>query len=123
MQLKEVPLVALHWQVACSILSQNLGRSSSVFILIVNQALAGKKSTLSQTNFNRGMTRNVVWVEEERFRGFACSECSWRFDSSAAPTGKSFDEMMRNFELQRDKEFASHVCAGHTKTAGSKHSI
>jgi len=61
--------------------------------------------------------------EEERFRGFACSECSWRLDSSVAPTGKSFDEMMRNFELQRDKEFASHVCVGHTKTAGSKHSI
>ncbi len=99
------------------------GGSSSVFVLIVDQALAGKKSTLSQTNFKRGMTRNVVWVEEERFRGFACSECSWRFDSSAAPTGKSFDEMMRNFELQRDKEFASHVCAGHPKTAGSKHSI
>jgi hypothetical protein len=23
--------------------------------------------------------------------------------------------MMRNFELQRDKEFASHVCADHPK--------
>jgi hypothetical protein len=53
------------------------------------------------------MPRTLVWVEENRFRGFACSECSWRFHSSAAPTGKTFDEMMRNFELQRDKEFTS----------------
>jgi hypothetical protein len=53
------------------------------------------------------MPRKLVWVDENRFRGFACSECSWRFDSSAAPTGKSFDEMMGNFELQRDKEFTS----------------
>jgi hypothetical protein len=66
------------------------------------------------------MPRKLVWVEENRFRGFACSECSWRFDSSAAPTGKSFDEMMRNFELQRDKEFTSHVCANHPRTKDAK---
>jgi len=28
----------------------------------------------------------------------------------------SLDEVMNNFELQRDKEFASHVCADHTKS-------
>jgi hypothetical protein len=69
------------------------------------------------------MPRKLVWVEEDRFRGFACSECSWRFVSSAAPTGKSFDEMMRNFELQRDKEFTSHVCADHPRAEGAKRSI
>jgi len=68
------------------------------------------------------MPRKLVWVEEDRFRGFACSECSWRFDSSAAPTGKSLDEMMRNFELQRDKEFSSHVCGDHPTTKGAKRS-
>jgi len=57
-----------------------------------------------------------------RFRGFACSECSWRFDS-AALTGKSFDEMMRNFELQRDKEFTSHVCANHPRTKSAKRAM
>jgi len=67
--------------------------------------------------------RKLVWVEEERFLGFACSECSWRFDSSAEPKGKSFDEMMWNFELQRDKEFTSHVCADHPTTMGEKRSI
>ena len=34
--------------------------------------------------------------------------------------GASFDEMMRNFELQRDKEFASHVCAEHPRAQERK---
>ena len=59
------------------------------------------------------MNRKLVWVEQQRFRGFACSECGWRFSPSGAPTGTSFDEMMRAFELRRDQEFASHVCADH----------
>ena len=59
------------------------------------------------------MSRKLVWIELKRFRGFGCSECGWRFKSSGAPEGKSFNEIMRNFELQRDKEFESHVCADH----------
>jgi hypothetical protein len=96
---------------ACSLLhsfSEPAEATARVLVLTVNQALAGKNTTLSQTNFNRRMPRKLVWVEEGRFRGFACSECSWRFEPSAAPTGKSFDEMMQNFELQQDKEFTSH---------------
>ena len=57
------------------------------------------------------MGRKLVWIELKRFRGFGCSECEWRFKPSGAPEGKSFDEMMRHFELQRNKEFESHVCA------------
>jgi hypothetical protein len=63
------------------------------------------------------MSRKLIWIEQERFRGFGCSECGWRFRPSSAPTGKSFDEMMRNFELERDREFASHVCAHHSEGA------
>jgi hypothetical protein len=59
------------------------------------------------------MSRKLVWIELKSFRGFGCSECGWRFKPSGAPEGKSFDEMMRNFELRRDKEFESHVCADH----------
>ena len=59
------------------------------------------------------MSRTIVWVEEGRFHGFGCSECAWRFESSGAPDGKTFDQMMRNFELQRDQAFTSHVCADH----------
>jgi hypothetical protein len=29
--------------------------------------------------------------------------------------------MLRNFEEQRDNEFASHVCAEHTRTKSPKH--
>jgi hypothetical protein len=63
------------------------------------------------------MSRKLVWIEKQRFQGFGCSECTWRFKSSGPPTGRSFDEMLRNFELQRDKEFTSHVCADHPKKA------
>jgi len=61
------------------------------------------------------MSRKLVWIEQQRFRGFGCSECAWRFKPFGAPTGTSFDEMMRNFELQRDKEFTSHVCPDHPR--------
>jgi hypothetical protein len=69
------------------------------------------------------MSRKLVWIEQQRFQGFGCSECGWRFRSSEALTGTSFDEMMRNFELQRDKEFTLHVCADHPRSGSprSKH--
>jgi hypothetical protein len=68
------------------------------------------------------MSRKLAWIEQKRFRGFGCSECSWRFNPTGAPTGTSFDEMMRNFELRRDREFALHVCADHprAKSANSE---
>jgi hypothetical protein len=63
------------------------------------------------------MSRELIWIDQERFRGFGCSACGWRFQPSTAAASTSFDEMMRNVELQRDKEFASHVCADHSKKA------
>jgi hypothetical protein len=62
------------------------------------------------------MSRNLVWVEQQRFQGFGCSECGWRFKPAGRPPRMSLDEVMNNFELQRDKEFASHVCADDTKS-------
>jgi hypothetical protein len=35
-------------------------------------------------------------------------------------TGKSLAEMKQNFELRRDKEFASHVCAEHPRAKSMK---
>jgi hypothetical protein len=66
------------------------------------------------------MSRELVWIQQKRFRGFGCSECSWRFKSPGALTGKSFDEMMRNFELQRDTEFTLHVCADHPSVKSTR---
>ncbi len=54
---------------------------------------------MSQTNAKRQMPSRLVWIDEKGFRGFGCSECSWRFEPTGEPTGTSFDEMMRNFEL------------------------
>jgi hypothetical protein len=47
------------------------------------------------------MSRKLVWIEQQRFRGWGCSECAWVFNPSGALTGKSYDEANRNFELQR----------------------
>jgi hypothetical protein len=69
------------------------------------------------------MRRKLIWIEQRRFRGFGCSECGWRFKSSGELTGASFDEMTRNFELQRDKEFSLHVCADHPGTRAKSKNI
>jgi hypothetical protein len=97
-------------------------KSSNDRRLGLSSAWPGKKTTVSETKHVRVASRKIVWVEEHRFRGFACSECQWRFDPSAAPKGESFEEMMRNFQLQRDREFTSHVCADHPRTMGAKRS-
>ena len=68
-------------------------------------ALPKEEWLVPQTDFKRRMPRRAVWIDEIRFRGFGCSECAWVFNASGSPTGKSFDEAMRNFELQRDREF------------------
>lgn len=61
------------------------------------------------------MRRKLVWIEEQHFRGWGCSECAWMFNPSGSPTGKSLDEMKQNYEQQRGKEFTSHVCAEHPR--------
>jgi hypothetical protein len=62
-------------------------------------------------------SRELVWIEEEGFAGWGCSECTWVFEPSVGPPGKTLDEMTGSFELQRDKEFRLHVCAeqGHVE--------
>jgi hypothetical protein len=61
------------------------------------------------------MRRKLVWVEEQRSLGWGCSECAWMFNPSGSPIGKSLDDMMQNYERQRDKDFAAHVCADHPR--------
>jgi hypothetical protein len=61
------------------------------------------------------MSRKLVWAERPNFQGWACTECAWTFNPSGPLVGKSMDEMKTNFGQQRDKEFASHVCAEHPK--------
>jgi hypothetical protein len=61
------------------------------------------------------MHRTLVWIEEQRFHGWGCSECAWVFQPSGTLTDLSFEEMKRNYERQREKDFAAHVCAEHPR--------
>ncbi|MGC2764086.1 MAG: hypothetical protein WB607_01155 [Candidatus Acidiferrum sp.] len=56
------------------------------------------------------MARKLVWLKNQNFHGFGCSECQWIFKSSGALIGNSLDEMKQKYEADRDKEFAAHVC-------------
>jgi hypothetical protein len=57
----------------------------------------------------------MVWVQREHFMGWACSECAWEFNPSRIPAGNTLAEIKQQYERERDKEFASHVCAEHRK--------
>jgi hypothetical protein len=67
------------------------------------------------------MRRKLVWVEEQGFEGWGCSECTWLFNPSGSPVGESLDEMKQNYEERRDKDFATHVCAEHPRAKDTKH--
>ena len=66
------------------------------------------------------MRRKLVWIEGQRFLGWGCAECAWVFNPSGPPTGASLDEMTQNYERQRDKDFAAHVCAAHARSKHTK---
>jgi hypothetical protein len=61
------------------------------------------------------MRRKLVWVGGQNFQGWACSECAWAFNPSGPLVGESIDVMKMHYEQQRDREFASHVCAAHPR--------
>jgi hypothetical protein len=42
------------------------------------------------------------------------------FNPSGTPTGNSLDEMKRNYEQRRDKNFAAHLCAEHPGAKNTK---
>jgi hypothetical protein len=56
------------------------------------------------------MARKLVWIENQNFQGFGCSQCDWVFKPSGVLVGESLDKMKQDYEVQRDKEFAAHVC-------------
>jgi hypothetical protein len=66
------------------------------------------------------MRRQLIWLKEQRFSGWGCSECAWVFNPSGPPVGKALDEMKQNYERQRDKDFAAHVCAEHPRIKNTK---
>jgi len=56
------------------------------------------------------MTRKLVWIENQKFHGFGCSQCNWVFQPSGPLVGESLAKMIKAFEDQREKEFTAHVC-------------
>ena len=67
------------------------------------------------------LRRTLVWIERPNFQGWACSECAWVFKPSSQIVGNSIDEMKTKFGQERDKEFASHVCAEHPRATKDPH--
>jgi hypothetical protein len=63
------------------------------------------------------MRRELIWIERHNFHGWACSTCEWVFQPLGPLVGESIHDMKRHYEEQRDKEFASHVCAEHPRAA------
>ena len=64
--------------------------------------------------------RKMTWVKSAHSELWACSRCAWAFKPSGPPHGTTLDEMMQNFERQRDKEFAAHVCTEHPPAKGQE---
>ena len=61
------------------------------------------------------MRREMVWVERERFRGWACSECTWKCNPSSVP-GRQLDRG-NEAELRLGSATGSlhHICAMRTE--------
>ena len=64
--------------------------------------------------------RQMIWIKTLHVETWACSECAWTFNPTGPPLGPGLDEMKQNYERQRDKEYASHVCAEHPKARGAR---
>jgi hypothetical protein len=63
------------------------------------------------------MRRKLLWIEEQHFWGWSCSECAWLFRPLGPLVGESIDDMKVHYEKQRDKEFASHICAEYRRAS------
>jgi len=56
------------------------------------------------------MPRQLVWIENQHFQGYGCSQCNWVFRPSDELVANTLEEMKRKYEAQRDKEFVANVC-------------
>jgi hypothetical protein len=60
----------------------------------------------------------LLWQEESGLLG--CSECGWVFRPGKPAQDKPPEEIALDFALQRDKDFAAHVCTVHPRTKPPK---
>ena len=66
------------------------------------------------------MSRNQVWIKNQSFQGFGCSDCNWMFKPSIAFVGETLDEVKQKYQAQLDKEYAAHVCGKHPRAESAK---
>jgi hypothetical protein len=59
----------------------------------------------------QSLMRQMIWIKTAGMNAWGCSQCVWLFNPSDPPRGSNLEEMKENYERQRDKEYASHVCA------------
>jgi hypothetical protein len=64
--------------------------------------------------------RQMIWIKTARIETWACTACAWTFSPTGPPLGADLDEMKRNYESQRDKEYAFHVCAEHPRPESAR---
>jgi hypothetical protein len=65
-------------------------------------------------------SRHLVWVERDGFGGWGCSVCSWVFNPSGWPAGRSLDEKIENSQTRLSGDFDSHDCNNHPRSATMK---
>jgi hypothetical protein len=61
--------------------------------------------------YNVAMPRRLVWIESQKSASFGCSECQWLFKPTGTLIGKTLYEMKKDYEAERDNQFAAHACA------------
>jgi hypothetical protein len=104
-------------------LGQNLAQVNEKSGFCPGSNVAGQCYTAFQRNLTapnlevamEATRRKLTWIEEKHFWGWGCSECAWLFRPLGPLVGQSIDEMKRKYGEQRDTEFASHVCAEHSR--------
>jgi hypothetical protein len=74
---------------------------------MMERNLPGLGESANPKRFSR---REMVWIKTARMEAWTCFACAWTFQPSGPPVGDSLEEMMLNYEHQRDAEYASHVC-------------
>jgi hypothetical protein len=80
---------------------------------IIKKINSSLRERLPKTIANQ--SRHLAWVETGEMEAWTCAACGWAFLPSGPPLGDSMEEMMQNYERQRDMEFSSHVCAQRPK--------
>jgi hypothetical protein len=64
--------------------------------------------------------RKMIWIRTARIETWGCSQCVWTFNPSDPLRGSSLEEMKENYLSQRQREFASHICAEHPKAKSAR---